>query len=82
MLDAGGIIKTKKIPINASDNLNRLMIESKKESARLLANIIEEVRLTNKKPKTIPLDLTKERLFKFPTKKDMLKFKKIGHQLI
>ena len=82
MLDAGGIIKTKKIPINASDNLNRLMIESKKESARLLANIIEEVRLTNKKPKTIPLDLTKERLFKFPTKKDMLRFKKIGHQLI
>ena len=81
-LDLGEIVEEMKFPLRKIDSLDRVMSGTKEESARLLIKVLNSISETKKKPKTFPLDLSKSKLFRFPSKKDVREFRKIGHRLI
>ena len=81
-LDAGGVVDTLRFPLQGSDCLDRVIIGTKREGARLMLRVLDGIERTRVMPPAQALDMSKARLFKFPQPSDVARFRAIGHRMI
>lgn len=79
-LDAGGIIQTREFPLREHDSLDRVIVGTKQESARLMIEVLE--RFAEGEVEATPLDMTGKKYFSFPKPKDVKEFRKRGHRML
>jgi methionyl-tRNA formyltransferase len=79
-LDAGGIIKTKEFPLLDHDSLDRVIIGTKQEGARLMIDVLCDIQcgILN----ATPLDMSNASYFSFPQPKDVRALRKRGHNML
>jgi methionyl-tRNA formyltransferase len=81
-LDSGGVVDTLRFPLQGSDCLDRVIIGTKREGARLMLRVLDGIERTRVMPPAQALDMSKARLFKFPQPRDVARFRAIGHRMI
>ena len=79
-LDAGAVLGTKDCPIREHDSLDRVIIETKQEAARLLIRTLRELAAGTTVAQ--PLDMTNASYYSFPTRSDAASFRKRGHRML
>jgi len=79
-LDAGGIIATREFPLHQRDSLDRVIVGTKQESARLMIEVLK--RFCDGQVEATPLDMTGKKYFSFPTPADVKAFRKKGHRML
>ena len=79
-LDAGAVLGTVELPILPSDRLSRLMVEGKREGARLLIRVLEDLAQGAANPE--PLDLEQASYFSFPGPAEARELRALGHALV
>lgn len=79
-LDAGGIVATREFPLRERDSLDRVIRETKRESARLMIEVLE--RFARGSVAATPLDMTGKKYFRFPQAKDVGEFRRRGHTML
>lgn len=79
-LDAGGIIQTRQFPLRDRDSLDRVIVGTKQESARLMLEVL--ARFAAGEVEATPLDMTGKKYFSFPKPKDVREFRKRGHRML
>lgn len=79
-LDAGGIVQTREFPLRERDSLDRVIVGTKQESARLMIEVLE--RFAAGEVQATPLDMTGKKYFSFPKPKDVKEFRKRGHRML
>ena len=79
-LDAGAILGTVRVPIAPRDSLDRVITTSKQAGARLLIEVLEQVRLGA--TSRVPLDMAGASYFSFPGDQQVREFVKRGHRLL
>ena len=79
-LDAGAILGTVRVPIAPRDSLDRVITTSKQAGARLLIEVLEQVRLGA--TSRVPLDMAGASYFSFPGDQHVREFVKRGHRLL
>ena len=79
-LDAGAVLGTVEHPIHATDRLARLMIEGKREGARLLIRGLRELRAGTARPQQV--DMAHASYFSFPGREDARELRRLGHSLL
>jgi methionyl-tRNA formyltransferase len=79
-LDAGRILGTRAVPISARDSLDRVITITKQEGARLLIEVLNQIRLNQATP--VPVDMTGASYFSFPKREHVLEFRRRGHRLL
>jgi methionyl-tRNA formyltransferase len=78
-LDAGAVLATRLFPIKPRDSLDRVIAQTKREGARLLVRVLEELRAGRAKPALI--DMAHAGYFSFPKTRHVRDFRKRGHRL-
>lgn len=81
-LDAGGVVDTLRFPLLEADCLDRVIIGTKREGARLMLRVLDGIARTRVMPRAQALDMSKARLFKFPQPPDVARFRAMGHRMI
>ena len=79
-LDAGAVLGTVEHPIHANDRLARLMIEGKREGARLLIRVLRELKAGTARPQQ--LDMANASYFSFPGREEARELRRLGHSLL
>ena len=79
-LDAGGIIATHDFPLKEKDSLDRVIVGTKQEGARLMMKVLHD--FANNTVEVTPLDMQDASYFSFPTNKDVRKLRKRGHTML
>lgn len=79
-LDAGMVLATAAVPIDANDSLDRVITASKREGARLLIQVLEQLRVGT--AAGIPLEMSGARYFSFPKREHVTEFRRRGHRLL
>lgn len=79
-LDAGGIVQTREFPLRDRDSLDRVIVGTKQESARLMIEVLE--RFAEGEVEATPLDMTGKKYFSFPKPKDVREFRRKGHRML
>jgi methionyl-tRNA formyltransferase len=79
-LDAGAVLGVAEQPIRAADRLSRLMIEGKREGARLLIRVLRE--LDAGAVRRQELDIAEASYFGFPRREDARELRRRGHSLV
>lgn len=79
-LDAGGIVQTREFPLRDRDSLDRVIVGTKQESARLMIEVLE--RFAAGPVEAEPLDMTGKKYFSFPQPADVRRFRKRGHRML
>jgi methionyl-tRNA formyltransferase len=79
-LDAGAVLGTVELPILPADRLSRLMIEGKREGARLLIRVLGELAQGATSPKG--LDMEQASYFSFPGPAEARELRALGHSLV
>jgi methionyl-tRNA formyltransferase len=79
-LDAGGIIKTKDFPLKDHDSLDRVIIGTKQEGARLMIEVLCDIQ--SGKLDATPLDMSNASYFSFPQPKDVRALRKRRHKML
>ena len=79
-LDAGAVLATKDCPILEHDSLDRVIIETKQEAARLLIRTLRELAAGTTTAQ--PLDMTDASYYSFPTRSDAASFRERGHRML
>lgn len=79
-LDAGDILATVECPIREHDSLDRVIIETKREAARLMIRVLRE--LAAGTSTTRPLDLANASYYSFPKRQDARHFRRRGHRML
>ena len=79
-LDAGGILATREFPLRERDSLDRVIVGTKQESARVMIEVLE--RFASGEVVATPLDMTGKKYFSFPKPKDVREFRKRGHRML
>lgn len=79
-LDAGAVLGTVELPILRSDRLSRLVVEGKREGARLLIRVLEDLAQGATDP--TPLDLEQASYFSFPGPAEARELRALGHALV
>lgn len=79
-LDAGGIIETREFELRERDSLDRVIVGTKQESARLMIGVLQ--RFAAGEVEAPPLDMTGKKYFSFPKPKDVKEFRKRGHRML
>ncbi|MBK7403454.1 MAG: hypothetical protein IPJ41_02175 [Phycisphaerales bacterium] len=79
-LDAGGIIKTREFPLRERDSLDRVIVGTKQESARLMIEVLQDFHAGEVHP--TPLDMTGKQYFSFPKPADVQQFRQRGHRML
>jgi methionyl-tRNA formyltransferase len=79
-IDAGDVLATQSFAIKPSDSLDRVIIGTKCESAKLLIRVLRDLRTGRAKP--APLELNEAGYFSFPRPADVREFRKRGHRLL
>jgi methionyl-tRNA formyltransferase len=79
-LDAGAVLGTATVPIAPNDSLDRVIGTSKQAGARLLMQVLEQIRLGT--TSRMPLDMAGASYFSFPQDQHVREFVKRGHRLL
>jgi len=79
-LDAGAVLGRVDFPLLDEDSLDRVMTETKREGARLMLEILRQVRAGEAKGE--PLDMRDASYFSFPSRADVAEFRARGHRLV
>jgi methionyl-tRNA formyltransferase len=79
-LDMGRILGTAEFPLKERDCLDRVISETKTAGARLMINVLEQIREGKTKPQD--LDASEAGYFSFPEPSDVRKFRQRGHRLL
>jgi methionyl-tRNA formyltransferase len=79
-LDAGAVLGTVDLAILPSDCLSRLMIEGKREGARLVIRVLQDLAQGAASPR--PLDMEEASYFSFPGPADAHELRVLGHALV
>jgi len=79
-LDAGAVLGKADCPLRERDSLDRVMTETKHEGARLMIEILRQVRAAE--TNAVPLDMREASYFSFPTRADVARFRARGHRLV
>jgi methionyl-tRNA formyltransferase len=79
-LDAGAVLGTAEHPIHANDRLARLMVEGKREGARLLIRVLRELKAGTARPQQ--MDMANASYFSFPGRDEARELRKLGHSLL
>jgi methionyl-tRNA formyltransferase len=79
-LDAGAVLGTVELPILPADRLSRLMVEGKREGAKLMIRVLDELAQGAASPK--PLDMEQASYFSFPGPADARELRARGHALV
>jgi len=79
-LDAGAVLGTATVPIVPNDSLDRVIGTSKQAGARLLMQVLEQIRLGT--TSRMPLDMAGASYFSFPQDQHVREFVKRGHRLL
>jgi methionyl-tRNA formyltransferase len=79
-LDAGRVLATRDYPLRKEDSLDRVMTETKREGARLMIEVLREMRTGHAQPRPLPTD--DRSYFSFPTREKVAEFRRLGHRLL
>jgi methionyl-tRNA formyltransferase len=79
-LDAGGVLGTVNVPIQAQDSLDRVITLTKQEGARLLIDVLLKIRQGQATP--VPVDMSGASYFSFPKREHVREFRQRGHRLL
>jgi methionyl-tRNA formyltransferase len=79
-LDAGKVLGTVLVPIEARDSLDRVITTTKAAGARLLIDVLGKIRQGQET--RIPVDMTDKKYFSFPRREHVREFRKRGHRLL
>ena len=79
-LDAGGIIATKEFELRTPDSLDRIIVGTKQEGARLMIDVLIDFKKYVRKIE--PVDMNKAKYFSFPTSKDVQALRHAGHKML
>ena len=79
-LDAGSILGTLEVPIHERDTLDRLIVETKREGARLMIDVLRQIAAGQTQPQ--PLDMSEAEYFSFPKPDDVRALHRRGHRLL
>jgi methionyl-tRNA formyltransferase len=79
-LDAGSILGTVTVPLMVRDSLDRVITVTKQAGARLLIDVLEQLRLGQSSP--VPLSMNGARYFSFPKREHVREFRERGHRLL
>ena len=79
-LDAGGIIQTRAFPLQEQDSLDRVIVGTKQEGARLMMEVLTNISKGNMN--VTPLDMSNADYFSFPKPKDVRALRKRGHKML
>jgi methionyl-tRNA formyltransferase len=79
-LDAGAVLATLDWPLRERDNLDRVIVETKRAGARLMIDVLR--RLRRGEVTATPLDWSQKRYFGFPQPADVQAFRLRGHRLL
>jgi methionyl-tRNA formyltransferase len=79
-IDGGGVLGTAECPIRESDSLDRIIRETKREGARLLIRVLDELAAGKATPR--PLDMSEASYHSFPKRHDARALRKRGHRML
>ncbi len=79
-LDAGGIISTKAFPLKKQDSLDRVIVGTKEEGARLMIEVLADFDIAFESRQH--LDMSDAQYFSFPTPKDVKALRRVGHKML
>lgn len=79
-LDMGRVLGTLEFPLNERDCLDRVITATKTVGARLMINVLEQIREGKTEPRE--LDPSDSGYFSFPEPSDVRKFRLRGHRLL
>ena len=79
-LDAGAVLGTAECPIRERDSLDRVMIETKREGARLLIRTLRELAAGTAVAR--PLDMANASYYSFPKRRDARILRERGHRML
>jgi methionyl-tRNA formyltransferase len=79
-LDAGDVLATRPFAIKTNDSLDRVIEGTKCEGARLLIEVLLDLR--EGRAQSTPLDMKQASYFSFPKPEDVREFRKRGHRLL
>jgi methionyl-tRNA formyltransferase len=79
-LDAGAVLGTATVPVMPHDSLDRVITVSKQAGARLLIQVLDQIRLGT--TSRTPLDMAGASYFSFPGEQHVREFVKRGYRLL
>jgi methionyl-tRNA formyltransferase len=80
VLDGGKILGTVAVPVTPRDSLDRVITATKQEGARLLIEILGQIR--RGEAVGVPVDMTGASYFSFPRREHVSEFRQRGHRLL
>lgn len=82
-LDAGGVVKTLEFPLREHDVLDRVMVGTKREGARLMLEVLASIDpRDNRMPPATPLDMSQSGYFKYPDPENVRAYRALGHRFL
>ncbi|MCZ6834437.1 MAG: formyltransferase family protein [Planctomycetota bacterium] len=79
-LDAGDVLGTQEFPLKDRDVLDRVIVGTKQEGARLMIKVLRQLAAGTDQPK--PLNMDEAEYYSFPTPDDVRKLRKRGHRML
>jgi methionyl-tRNA formyltransferase len=79
-LDAGPVLGTAEHPIRPNDRLARVMLEGKREGARLVIRVLRELEAGTAKPRQV--EMANASYFSFPSRRETRELRALGHSLL
>jgi methionyl-tRNA formyltransferase len=79
-LDAGGIVSTREFPLRERDTLDRVIVGTKQEGARLMIDVLRKLATADIVAE--PLNMDDAKYFSFPTTADVRALRKRGHGML
>jgi len=80
VLDGGKVLGSVAVPVTPRDSLDRVITATKQEGARLLIDILGQLRRGD--AVATPLDMTAASYFSFPKREHVRLFRRRGHRLL
>jgi len=81
-IDAGGVIATRSLALKPHDTLDRVIVETKREGARAMIEVLRQTAEQGKLPVAQPLDMTQASYFRFPDPENVRAFHARGYRLL
>jgi methionyl-tRNA formyltransferase len=79
-IDAGAVLGTAECPIRERDSVHRVMIETKREAARLMIRVLRELAAGRSTGES--LDMANASYYSFPVRSDARSLRKRGHRML
>ncbi len=79
-LDAGAVLKTRKFPLHEHDRLDRVIVGTKQEGARLMIDVLRSLAAGTEEPR--PLNMDESEYHSFPKPADVKALRRRGHRML